>query len=279
MKTHEFKYSYKIKLRNMASLSVYRTGYEQERKGQTRGPEKRAFYYLTFVKGGRGVYSVNGKRYALEKGNAYLIYPGDTIHLRADDKQPWHLCWVGFDGTDARLLLDAAGFSPKTPVISPQSPQKTGRLMMDIYKHRGQKPHEMIAMTARLYTLLSYLMEEAETAQEFHAGRIGIAHVRQACDYIANHYREQLSVEDVAAHVSLSRSQLYRVFMRLVSVSPHQYLAEFRMRAACTLMQKKGGTVKETAFAVGFENPLYFSACFKRFTGQTPTEYMRSCKS
>jgi AraC-like DNA-binding protein len=276
MGKHEFKYSYKIKLRNMASLSVYRTGYEQEHRGQVRGPETRDFYYLTLVKAGRGIYAVNGRRYKLQSGSTYLIYPHTTIQLWADALDPWKLCWVGFDGTDARLLLDAAGFSPETPFISPSPPEKMYRLMMEIYKHRGQSLHELIAMTARLYTVLSFLMKNAALARNLPPEGPGLVHIRRACDYIANHYREPVTVEEIAAHAALSRSQLYRVFMRHVSISPHQYLTEFRMREACGLMQKKPDSIKEVAFAVGIENPLYFSACFKRFAGQTPTEYLKS---
>jgi AraC-like DNA-binding protein len=276
MKHHEYKYSFKNQFRTMASMSVYRTGYQQCSGGYTRGPEIRDFYLIHFVISGKGTYLLNNKRFAVHTGDAFLIYPNMPINYRADQYDPWEFCWVGFNGADARILMDASGFTPEKPLITSRSPDKMHKLMMDIYECRGQETHELIAMTARLYNFLAYLIENATKNNLALKARAGSAHVQHACDYIATNYTRKISVMDIASHVNLSRSRLYRVFMQHIALSPLQYLREFRIRQACNFMHQGQDSIKEIAYAVGFDNPLYFSALFRRLTGKTPSDYIKS---
>ena len=279
MEKQEYKYIFRNRFRTMASMSVYRTGYKQCSGGYSRGMEVRDFYILHYVISGRGIYSLNNRRFPVKAGESFLIYPNMQINYWADQRDPWEYCWVGFDGADARILMDAAGYSPDKPVICPGSPEKIHQMLMEIYKCRGQEIYQLISMTARLYNLLAYLIEDTAKNSPVLTSRIGLSHVQQACDFIANNYSRPITISDIASHANISRSQLYRVFIRHISVSPLQYLLEFRLREACTIMQHHPQSIKNIAYAVGFENPLYFSTLFKRMTGETPSEYINRCSN
>jgi len=49
-----------------------------------------------------GTTEVNGKTYPLVADDAFMIFPGEKIEYRADDKDPYEYCWVGFNGVSAR---------------------------------------------------------------------------------------------------------------------------------------------------------------------------------
>lgn len=132
-------------------------------------------------------------------------------------------------------------------------------------------------MTAKLYELLAFLIQEASDPMPAQS-RTGVEHVQRACDFIASHYQEPITINDIAGHVGICRSRLYRVFKAHLSISPLQYLTEFRLREACNLMNRQKATVKEVAYAAGFSDPLYFSTVFKKSLGQSPKEYMKSSK-
>jgi AraC-like DNA-binding protein len=65
------------------------------------------------------------------------------------------------------------------------------------------------------------------------------------------------------------------MFMEQIFISPQQYLTDFRVREACRLLEKRSGSIKEIARAVGFEDPLYFSTLFKQAVGKSPRNYMK----
>lgn len=161
MPYQEYKHSFKNQFRTMASLTVYRTGRQQCGASASRGQEVRDFYLIHYVIKGAGVYTLNGISYPVKAGETFLIYPNMPINYVADDQDPWEYCWVGFNGTDARILLNATRFSPQTPVITPSNPDRMLELLLDIYVARGNLPHEIITMTARLYSLLAFLIEDS----------------------------------------------------------------------------------------------------------------------
>ena len=274
MEGQEYKFIFRNRLRTMASISVYRIGHKQCACGYNHSIKAPDFYILNYVISGRGIYSLNGRRFQVKAGESFLIYPNMQVNYLADLKDPWEYCWVGFDGADARILTDAAGYSQEKPVICHSSPGKIYRMLMDIYQCRGQEIYQLISMTARLYELLACLIEDTARNSPDLNNRIGLIHVQKACDFVANNYSRHITIKDMAFHANVSRSQLYRVFIKHISVSPLQYLREFRLREACNIMQKNPESIKNIAYTVGFDNPLYFSTLFKRMTGQTPSEYV-----
>lgn len=82
-----------------------------------------------------------------------------------------------------------------------------------------------------------------------------------------------LSVEFVADHLNLSGRQFRRKLKKLTGLSPAQYLQEMRLQLARDfLVDGHFSTVKETCFAVGFNDPRYFSDLFSRRFGLKPSE-------
>lgn len=124
-------------------------------------------------------------------------------------------------------------------------------------------------MTGALYQLLAALMRDRRATSM----RRGDDSVQQACEFIGNNLAMPITVEDIAAHVGLSRSRLYRLFMSELRLSPVQVLTQVRIRQACALLRRGDLSVKAVAASVGYENQLYFSRRFREIMGCTPTEF------
>lgn len=94
----------------------------------------------------------------------------------------------------------------------------------------------------------------------------------QLMSYIEQHISEEgLRPEDMASALNLGRTAFYNKIKQLVGVSPVEFLRQVRMQRAMQLMARSGMTVAEVAYAVGFSDPKYFSKCFKKETGLTPS--------
>lgn len=92
--------------------------------------------------------------------------------------------------------------------------------------------------------------------------------------YIEQHYHEEdLSVEDVAAAVFVDSSYLRRVFRKESGYSILDHIVHTRMKKAKELLQEGNLKLSTVAEAVGFGDPNYFSKCFKKKFGMTPTEF------
>lgn len=275
MNRKEYKLSFKNQLRAMSSLTVYRTGRQQCAPNESRGQEIRFFYLIHLVIKGKGTFILNNRQYPVETGDAFLIYPNMPINYIADGNDPWEFWWVGFNGTDAGFLLEATNFSIKNPVIHVSNPEKFRDLLSEIYAVRGNLPHQTIRMSAKLYDLLAFLIQENQDALS-QKQEDGFAQFQHACDYIAKNYGNSITVDDVSKELGICRSRLYRIFMKQISVSPKKYMTEFRIRRACIMMANSDKPIKEISFRVGYKDQMHFLTVFKSIMGLTPTEFRNS---
>jgi ABC-type sugar transport system substrate-binding protein/AraC-like DNA-binding protein len=79
-----------------------------------------------------------------------------------------------------------------------------------------------------------------------------------------------LSVDDIAADMNLSRVQLYRKVKAVSGSSPVELLRTTRLNRAYQLLLTTDKSVSEVAYAVGFTAPSYFTKCFKEEYGMVP---------
>ena len=79
-----------------------------------------------------------------------------------------------------------------------------------------------------------------------------------------------LSVDDIAADMNLSRVQLYRRVKAVSGSSPVELLRTARLNRAYQLLLTTDKSVSEVAYAVGFTAPSYFTKCFKEEYGMVP---------
>ena len=82
----------------------------------------------------------------------------------------------------------------------------------------------------------------------------------------------EVSVEDLAADMNLSRVQLYRKVKTLTGSSPVELLRTARLKRAYQLLATSGKNVSEVAYEVGFTAPSYFTKCFKDEFGISPSD-------
>ncbi len=84
---------------------------------------------------------------------------------------------------------------------------------------------------------------------------------------------EELKVEEMAEAVNMSRTVFYGRVRSVVGMSPSDFLRSVRMQRASQLLARSRMAVAEVAYAVGFTDPKYFTKCFKKDVGMTPSEY------
>ena len=85
-----------------------------------------------------------------------------------------------------------------------------------------------------------------------------------------------LSVHDIAQRISLTPDQLSRKLKALTGISTNQYIRSYRLNMAAALLRTKKYMVTEVLYQVGFNNPSYFTKCFKAEFGVSPSEYLTS---
>ena len=100
--------------------------------------------------------------------------------------------------------------------------------------------------------------------------------VRRVVDYIAENYRENITLADLAELVNMSETGLSRLFRNITGMSCIDYVIEYRLSQAMTLLRGTDMPIIEVAYDTGFNNISYFNRTFKRHFNQTPSECRRN---
>lgn len=100
-------------------------------------------------------------------------------------------------------------------------------------------------------------------------------YAQTADTFINNHYRENITLGDLARQLNCHPNYLGRMIQRAGGKSFHQLLTGHRIEKAKPLLIVEHYSVTEAALACGFSDANYFSAVFHRMMGTTPTKYAR----
>lgn len=272
--TESYVHSYVAEDKLLSSLSVYSVGRQKCKPGFQWGPGVRDHYLIHHVLRGQGYFETQGRSYHLKRGDTFLIYPNREVCYRADEEDPWEYTWVGFAGVDAFCLLNHTDFSEDFPVLEQaQISREIERKIQGVYGAKGNTFYHAVSMTGALYSMIAMLMENSSAGKgrkDPQANR-----VERAVQYIAEHYSYPITIEDIAGYTGVSRSNLYRMFQKVLKRSPKDYVEEYRIRQACQLLEETGLPIAAVAHSVGYEDNLYFSKAFKKCKGQTPSGYRK----
>lgn len=83
----------------------------------------------------------------------------------------------------------------------------------------------------------------------------------------------ELTIDAFAEHLMLSRTIFYRKLKSIIGLTPVDFIREIRIKRAVQLIDSGEYNFSQIAYMTGFSDPKYFSKCFKKVMGVTPTEY------
>ncbi|MFR5489430.1 MAG: helix-turn-helix transcriptional regulator, partial [Lachnospiraceae bacterium] len=97
--------------------------------------------------------------------------------------------------------------------------------------------------------------------------------VQLIMQYIHENYNHNLSLDEIASHIGISKSTALNLFHRFLHTTPVNYLIGYRLQAASWLLKNTNKKVKTIAYESGFHNVDYFCRLFKNRYHVTPSEY------
>lgn len=235
-----------------------------------------------------GTLYINDKAYEMEPGSIFFVNPG-VLH-RTFRKKHGLMVHIVFD---PNLLKLSTGVNPCNELIDDivsqnrkfkekveRSSELYSRLLPIISKlteyieQTVSYGYESCLVVSLLYAVFAEAMK-ANHFEYINAYNLyGMRYVADAMRYIDEHYSESLTVGELARHINVSPTYLYRLFRDYVGTTPINYINSVRLRAAYKLLDS-GHNVTETAMAVGIPNISYFIKLFKSATGETPLSWLK----
>lgn len=92
-------------------------------------------------------------------------------------------------------------------------------------------------------------------------------------DYIHTHYKNKITIEELAKTASISKTEVLRCFKAIMGLSPIRYLNSYRLQRAAHMLINTEKSIQEIAENCGFDDNSYFSKLFKKKYSVTPHDY------
>lgn len=243
---------------------------------ETPHPEGRNDYQLLYIAAGKGEFYFKGSKEPtiVTKGNMILFRPGEpqVYYYYAVDKT--EVYWVHFTGWKVEEYLERYELPHDENVfytgVSPDYPWIYNQMIREMQLQRVNH-EDMISLYMHhiFITINRYIKERRETKNDT------INDIERAAHYFKDNYNKQISIEQYAAEHLMSVNWFIHSFKSVMKMSPMQYIISLRIAMAKGYLENSTKNIAEISNEVGYENALYFSRLFRKYTGMTPTEYRK----
>ena len=265
--------NYNLPKRKDMGLLPISSGEEQCAPNHSWGAGVRSHYLIHYVISGTGVFYCGPNKFTLEKGQVFVIFPGTVVKYQADASNPWHYAWVAMHGEEAAEIFRQAGVTLFQPVATVHEPATAIQLLRDMPTERSAEPERNLLFKARLYEFLSLLIPRKTRKEDGEN-----AYLTSAQHYIKAHYNEDISVDQVAQHISISRKYLFAIFKKHLGISPKEYIMDYRIKRAKEFLEDPDIPIGNIAYSVGYRDPMTFSKMFRLKTGLSPSQYREAIR-
>jgi AraC-like DNA-binding protein len=245
------------------------------------------FLEFLYVIEGTGCEIINGTPHRLKPGAFTLILPhqiheirpdlGNTLILYNCDFDMALLFDTNFDPGVHRLLDEDK--QPATPFVQfedadAQWMEQTIRDMQ--LEYRGTNSWRNTLLRIKLMELLirfDRYRRRADVTTLNAATFPDAGSLLPVIRYIHEHYREEITLQDIAAKLHVSPSNLSKRFKKQIGRSFVVFLHEVRTRHACSLLLSTGMSISQISYEVGYGSYKTFSRVFYEVKGMTPSAY------
>ena len=131
------------------------------------------------------------------------------------------------------------------------------------------------AITSALALHLNRAHGETTLVTSKRVGNLDQRTLRLALEYIDANLTKNISVEQIAKAVGLSKYHFSRLFKQAMNQTPYQFVLRRRLDIAKTLLEKNSLTITQIAHQLGFADQSHFTRLFRKQFGLTPRQYSR----
>ena len=230
------------------------------------------FYELSVVLEGRATHVLNGVPGALGPGSAFVLSPADLHEIRPHDGQALRCYNLVIDPDDVETLLDRLATGVTFPLVAEGCLDLASDLERLARELDDSSPEASVTAAALVTCLLVALVRRGLTLQGSQRVPAGHEGVRRAVRYVDRHFREPLSLADVAGLAHLSPNYFSERFHEVTGSSFQHYLQDRLLRFAHSLLQGTGLGVTEICHAAGFSDLSHFGRLYRRRFDTAPNQ-------
>ncbi len=238
---------------------------------ETVRPEGRLDYQLLFAAGGSLFTGEPDCEARIGAGQALLFRPGEPQRYRYFLADAPDVFWMHFTGRQAERILAANGLEGRCfrAGLRGEYPALFERMIREFQLRRPGFALLCAGCGMELLALMGRAARQGDSSDTDEA-------MEEVLALFHRDFREELRVADLARRMGMSECWFIRSFKARTGMTPQRYLTQIRLGQARELLSSSTLNIGEIAAVCGYENALYFSRVFRKYTGLSPRAFRES---
>jgi AraC-like DNA-binding protein len=239
-------------------------------------------FELIYIIGGESIITIKHREYICKAGDMILIPPFTLHKIETPPSNPHDNYWLHFEVTPIYRQEDFTS----NMLRSDENRIKIGlrEELLSLYKSfefekRCIKPGNMAICSNILAHIIILLLRHnnsqsyCENTAQYKNSQDTLI-VNKGLEFIRNSIYTKIKIIDICNYLHVSESYLYKVFHRVLKISPNNLIVLYKIKQAERIMKTNLHSFNEISEMLGFSSQYYFSAVFKRYYKMSPSEYM-----
>ena len=233
---------------------------------------------LFYIVGGKGQFLIQDQLYPVNPNNLVVINPNVTHTEVSLNAQPLEYIVLGIEGIELATNESSNG---QFNILDHFESLEISSCLRNILREMEQKNtgYEDVCqayMEILIIRLMRNIALAVPTESQVVSGNRQCASVKR---YIDLHFKEALTLEQLAEDAHMNKYYLSHVFKREYGISPINYMITKRIEESKYLLAETDLSMSQIAQLLGFSSLSYFSQVFRRTQATTPMEYRKSTKN
>ena len=187
--------------------------------------------------------------------------------------EPFHLANIAYEAVDCERIELITHFIKVDPFIHGIALALKSEL--ELQQQANQMYVNSLTTSLSIHLIKNYSTFERLSLREYEDG-FSKSTLRQVIEYMNSHLDREITLNELATMVDMSKYYFLRLFKQSMGITPHQYLIKQRMKKAKQLLQQGKLSIIEVAAECGFSNQSHFAKVFHKNIGITPRAYRKN---
>jgi AraC-like DNA-binding protein/mannose-6-phosphate isomerase-like protein (cupin superfamily) len=227
---------------------------------------------MFFITGGNGAFLIREGRFPVAINDLVVVDPGVPHTETSQNGSPMEYVVLGVEG------LEAAPGGSGYALLHLFAEDAVSSCLRTLVQESRDPRSGCDQICQRLLEIVLLRLRRRDDFA-LSSGAPSVPGISRECSlvrqYIDNHFKENLSLDQLAELAHVNKYYLAHSFRREYNTSPISYLISRRIRESRFLLAETDHTLSQIAQILGFSSLSYFSQSFRRIEGMSPMEYRR----
>ena len=250
-------------------VRIYRLGFAKDHEDVCFGEGVRSFYMIHYVLSGKGYF--NG--HLVSQGEGFLIVPHMLEKYYPDENDPWTYLWVESSDPAMHSFFEFFRADTEKNVFRFQNHQVAEELAEFVRQYQNTAIDSIKMLDKFLHLFSETILSDTKKNE---AASNEDVYFKYAKKYIESNFHAHITVEMLTESLGISQPYLYKIFKKKTGISPKQYIDDYKLMKAKTMLVESQLTITQIAHSVGFDDVLAFSKFFSAKERISPSDYRKS---